>query len=157
MILISLFIILTYIITYVIKFGIPRSLSATYYDTKEWFSICLFLSSALMLPSVLDNTEESYKFLPFLVFVGFFFVSASPDYQESHLVDRVHMTNAYLAFICSQLWVYLINPLLLLVWIPIILYIIYYIIRHKKNCFKHTNIIFWSELVMLVTIYYITI
>lgn len=57
----SFLLILTYIIIYVAKYGIPHSLSQTYYGIthKLLFSITIIISSLLIFPTMLEKTSEN--------------------------------------------------------------------------------------------------
>lgn len=150
MIILSLLCILFYIIYVVIKYGIPHSLSATYYSLvhKVIFSLVLAVSAGLILPTLLSITPDRFQFLTFLSIAGIMFVAAAPDYENDSLTDTIHTGSAIIALILSQVWVGLMNPIALLCWIPMIIYIIYW----YKNLGK-SNIKFWGEITMLLTIY----
>lgn len=142
MTIISFLIIFTYLLYIVLKFGIPRSISQTYYlvNHKWVFSAVLLSSTALILPVML---EMEYSHLAFLGLGGILFVAAAPNFMESELVDSVHTWSAIFAFIFSQIWVAITNPYILIVWILFLIFAI-------KN--KH-NYKFYAEIIMLLTIY----
>ena len=159
MIILSLLCILLYILYIIINYGIPHSLSATYYSIihKVTFSLVLAVSAGLILPILLEITPISYQFLPFISIAGVLFVAAAPDYQGNNLTDYVHTTSAIVALIASQIWVYLISPWTLLFWIPLIIYVIWLWIKTKsiKTVFDKYPVKFWGEVIMLLTIYQI--
>ena len=152
MILLSIFVIALYIIYAIIDKGIPISLSSTYYDYSWIFSFIITLSSSLIFPSMLSVTPENYQFLAFITFAGVLFVAFAPNFKTDTLIDNVHTIAAIITLIASQLWVALINPIYLLWWIPVIIYILVGLFK-KISILKLPGIKFWSEVVMLLTIY----
>lgn len=150
MIYLSLLLIVVYISYYIVQYKkIPNSLSATYYDVGGYFSLVILMSSLLILPSMFNITPDNYKFLSFLSLTGVIFVAFAPNFKEGKLVDSVHTWAAILSLIFSQIWVGLTKPLFLLMWIPIIIYILYRLITNKEI----VKIKFWSEISMLSSVY----
>lgn len=149
----SFLLILTYIIIYVTKYGIPHSLSQTYYGIthKLLFSTTIITSSLLIFPTMLEKTSENLQFLVFLTLCGIIFVGFTPNFKDSKMIDNIHMISAGTSLIASQILILLTKPLLLLFWIFIIIYIFQQ--KQIKNIFENSNIIFWSEIIMLITIY----
>lgn len=99
------------------KFGIPPSLSDTFYLYKNKykcgfvFPVMMFLVVAFMLPSWLTISEGSnFQFLSFLAPATLLFVGAAPAFKASNLQNKVHTISAYLAAACSLLWVILVTP-----------------------------------------------
>lgn len=154
---VSFLLILTYVIIYVTKHGIPHSLSQTYYGItyKVLFSITIIISSLLIFPTMLEKTSENLQFLVFLTLCGILFVGFTPNFKDSSMIDNIHMISAGMSLITSQLLILLTNPWILLCWIYIIAYIINYVIKNNqiKNIFIDSNIIFWSEIIMMLTMY----
>lgn len=150
---ISLLLIILYVSYIIVNYGIPHSLSETYYSlSQRWiFSAILVASTALMLPIVLPM---EYAFLMFIALSGVLFVANTPNYREDSLVDSVHTSSAIIALISSQIWVGLYSPLTLLWWILILVYAIYQykVTKSIKGIFD-SNIKFWAELIMLFTVY----
>ena len=139
---ISLIIITLYISYYIINYGIPKSLSITYYKCGLTLSLAIIICSGLIFPKMMEITE--YQFLPFITLASILFVAFAPNYQDEDIIDYVHTSAAILALISSQILVYLVNPLILLYWIPYLL---------VESIFKFNNFKFWAEVVMLLTIY----
>lgn len=150
----SLLLICSYILYIIIKYGVPHSLSQTYYLLKhKWiFSLVLITSTAIILPEML---EMNYSYLAFPTLCGVLFVAVTPNFRDDNLVDQVHTWSAVVALIFSQLWVGLTNPIILNWWI---LFLIYLYIQYKKyRSFKkildESNSKFYAELIMLLTVY----
>lgn len=98
-------------------FGVPRSLSTTYYlyqekCSKGWlFCVMMYLVVAFMMPSWITMSEGSdFQFLSFLAPVGLLFVGTAPRFRESNMENIVHSVSAIVAAICALLWVGLVTP-----------------------------------------------
>ena len=108
-------------------FGVPKSLSMTFYllqDKKNWtrifFPIMMVGMAFLLLPAWLEISVGSpFQFLAFLTVTGIIFVGAVPTFKSSDLENTVHMTSAIVAAIFAILWVILVSKL----WWTIVLWI----------------------------------
>lgn len=111
-------------------FGVPKSLSMTFYlfqEKKKWtrifFPIMMISMAFLLLPAWLEiSALSSLQFLAFLAAAGIMFVGAAPAFKSSDLENTVHMTSAIVAAIFAILWVVLVSKLwwVILVWLAII-------------------------------------
>ena len=124
MIYITLLIFLSYIIPVICKYGLPTSISATYYTDigKIWFAGTMILMGLTLLPSLLDTYPH---FLSFWACALLCFVGAIP-YSDKIM----HHVLAISSGVISQLIILLVNPWILLGWlltIPIYLF-------SKKYC-----------------------
>lgn len=106
-------------------FGIPESLSNTYYLWKEkngkgWlFPLMMYAVVALMMPAWITMSECSdFQFLAFLAPSAIAFVGTAPAFKSDDLENVVHTTAAIVAAICSLAWVAVITPYwwMILVW-----------------------------------------
>lgn len=107
-------------------FGVPKSLSMTFYlfqEKKKWarifFPIMMISTAFLLLPAWLEiSALSSLQFLAFLAAAGILFVGAAPAFKSSNLENTVHMTSAIVAAIFAILWVVLVSKLwwVILVW-----------------------------------------
>ena len=108
-------------------FGVPKSLSMTFYllqEKKNWtrifFPIMMVGMAFLLLPAWLEISVGSlFQFLAFLTVTGIIFVGAVPTFKSSDLENTVHMTSAIVAAIFAILWVILVSKL----WWTIVLWI----------------------------------
>lgn len=107
-------------------FGIPKSLSDTYYlwkaeSGKGWyFSLMMYAVVALMMPAWITMSEGSdFQFLAFLAPAAIAFVGTAPRFKDTELENHVHMTSAYLAAAFALLWVALVTPYwwVILIWL----------------------------------------
>jgi hypothetical protein len=107
-------------------FGIPKSLSDTYYLWKEkngkgwYFSLMMYSVVALMMPAWITMSEGSdFQFLAFLAPAAIAFVGTAPRFKDTELENHVHMTSAYLAAAFALAWVALVTPYwwVILIWL----------------------------------------
>lgn len=110
-------------------FGVPESLSNTYYlyqdkCNKGWlFCAMMYLVVAFMMPAWITMSEGSdFQFLSFLAPVGIMFVGTAPRFKDSMMENRVHSVSAVMAAVCSLLWVGLVTPYwwTILAWLGIV-------------------------------------
>ena len=146
---ISFILIILYIIYIIINYGIPKSISASYYLLKHKiiFSLTLLLSVILSTNQFMDITPYNFKFLPFIFLSGIVFVAVAPNFMSSDLTSKVHDISAIVSFLASQIWIAIIDPIPLILWIFILLYIIIKFKEYKsfQAIFDKTCIKFWSN------------
>lgn len=140
---ISAVIISVYLIGYIRNFGIPTSISDTYYKTdRKWlFPVILGLSIATALIPMLNCTPVDYQFLSFLTLAGIMFVATAPAFKEE-IEGKVHFGSAVLAGICAMAWLICMSGV---PWIAIIGIVI--------ALFKWKRKVFWIEVGLLVNLY----
>lgn len=109
---ISLLIFVVYLFFAIKRYGIPTSLSETYYllggepFNRLKASIFTFMMWAIaftLLPTMLDITPESLQFLAFLALTGICFVGAAPQFKEKS-EGKVHTISAIIAACFGLLW-----------------------------------------------------
>lgn len=162
-VLISLLILVTYTITVCTKYGIPESLSQSYYSIswKPLFTLVIVICGFLILPPCMDLAEDaSTQIIPFLGISGLLLVAAAPrvrDYERT-----IHIIGASISGIFSQLWVVLYGtPQVLWSWFLIGGLMIYGIFSAKdgKNiltmgqALDKVHFIFWTEMICFFNIY----
>lgn len=129
-------------------FGLPPSLSETYYLYKnKWnigfvFPIMMYLVVGLMMPAWLTLSEVSmFQFLSFLAPASLLFVGTAPAFKSSSLENSVHTISAYIAALCSLLWVCLVTPYW---WTIIISFVVFLILAILTKTVKSSKI-YWLE------------
>ena len=129
-------------------FGVPHSLSMTYYLWKEtngkgWiFSLMMYVVVALMMPAWIVMSEGSdYQFLSFLAPTAIAFVGAAPAFMGSRLENRVHSVSAIFAAGCSLAWVVLVTPY----WYSILIWFAVAALRCAMTKSLKTSTIYWLE------------
>lgn len=158
-VLISLLILTTYTVIVCIKYGIPESLSQSYYSIswKPLFTLIIMTVGFLLLPACMDKAEDSStQIIPFLGISGLLLVAAAPrvrDYERT-----IHIVGASVSGIFSQLWVLLYGqPKTMLAWFALGILGIYSVLRYKDlttgQALDKNHFIFWTEVVCFFTLY----
>lgn len=110
-------------------FGVPESLSNTYYLYQEKYDIrwpfpaMMYLVVMFMMPAWITMSEGSnFQFLAFLAPASIAFVGTAPAFKETSLEFKVHTASAIIAAICSLLWVGLVTPYwwIIFIWLGIV-------------------------------------
>ena len=99
------------------KFGVPSSLSASFYlwnglkkNLGYIFTGMMFTVAFLLMPAWLEVTEIVSSWSKYLTVLPFFgaasiaFVGAAPAFRDCKLESKVHMIAAALAAVFSLLW-----------------------------------------------------
>lgn len=165
LVVISLVIFLAYMAGTYKYFGIPYSISDTYYKLEKrkkglgWlFTAMCWGVGGLLLPALLDLTPETYQFTAFLACSGLLFIGAAPQFKLP-LTNAVHYGSAAVCVIASQVWVGLACWWVLIpIWISFIVYILYGMIRYSdffrgNIYFLQSKPMFWAEVAALSTTY----
>lgn len=145
------------------KFGIPVSISRTYYKIpwKPLFTIVLVLAGFMMLPRSFDIVPSDLKIVPFLGVMGMIVVGTSPD-LENDIECRIHWAGAIASVVFSQLWVILYTnvQLSLLLWIIPASILGWTIVKDRPKglseldkCLDTRKFTFWTELICYIILY----
>lgn len=132
-----------YLTAVIMHRGVPSSISATYYSTeKKWLMpACLFVSGALALIPILNNTPEEFRFTAFFIIASIFFVACAPAFKED-LEGKVHTGAAIVFCLSSMAWLILSVGFPWLAVAGIIL-----------GCIYRKQFLFWVEVGLLYNIY----
>lgn len=129
-------------------FGIPESLSNTYYLWKErngkgyLFCLIMYAVVAFMMPAWLTLSEGStFQFLAFLAPMSIAFVGTAPRFKNDKQEGNVHSISAVIAAACSLAWVALVTPFwwLILIWFYTVASLSLFTSSYK------TCIVYWLE------------
>lgn len=129
-------------------FGVPDSLSMTYYLWKQKFNkgylfpLMMYAVVAFMMPAWITMSEGSdFQFLAFLAPASIAFVGTAPKFLDTDLENKVHSIAALIAAVCSLAWVVLVTPYwwLILVWFGFVA-----IASVLTSTYK-TSIVYWLE------------
>lgn len=157
LVIIALVVFLAYLVGVVCLFGIPASISDTYYLLEKkrkglgWlFTVMCWIVGGLLLPALLNITSESFQFTAFLSCAGLIFVGAAPQFKLQ-LTGIVHYSSAGVCVMFSQLWTALSRWwVLLLVWLSYIACTAIAVKRQKEGVFwykfRKTKPMFWIEI-----------
>ena len=99
-------------------FGVPKSLSMTYYLFKDRENVLKFLFPSMMtllgiflMPCWIQMSEGSpFQFTAFLSAAALIFVAFAPAFKESDLENTVHQVSAYCCAAFAMLWIILVTP-----------------------------------------------
>lgn len=140
------------------RHGVPYSISATFYRLNHrWvFQATMFSTAALLMPAILEKTQERYQCLAFLACAGMLFVAASPNFKGS-FEGKVHASGAVAVLLFSQVWVAVTCPYILPLWAVLAGYLIT-VTRKRYNgnlmdAFISSKPMFWAEITALITTY----
>ena len=154
----SLVILMSYTVAVCIKFGIPTTLSESYYFIykKYLFTLVMWLSGFLILPPIMEMTGGNTQIIPFLSIIGIMIVGAAPRYKEQE--RTLHIMGATMAGFFSQLWIILYAyPWTLLTWFILIIWAIGILIESKlvewSEELDKRKWFFWAEMLAFVNLY----
>lgn len=151
----AIFMFLIYNIIALVLFGVPKSLSMTYYLFKDrveymkWlFPGMMTLLTFFLVPCWLEISEGSnFQFLAFLSAASILFVGAAPAFLDSKLENLVHQVSAYFAAAMAILWICLVTPYW---WIILIVLVIISAVAIVTKTWK-TGYIYWLEMVAFLS------
>ena len=154
----SLVILMSYTVAVCIKFGIPTTLSESYYFIykKYLFTLVMWLSGFLLLPPIMEMTGGNTQIIPFLSIIGIMIVGAAPRYKEQE--RTLHIMGATMAGFFSQLWIILYAyPWTLLTWFILIIWAIGILIESKlverSEELDKRKWFFWAEMLAFINLY----
>lgn len=136
-------------------FGVPKSLSITFYlfkERKPWqrvlFPIMMIGMAFMLLPAWLEISAVSpLMFMAFLAAGGIIFTGAAPAFNSGSLENNVHTYSAIFAAVFALLWVIFVAKLwwFIVVWAVLIL-----LFSLLTNSLK-TGYIYWLETVAFMS------
>ena len=154
----SLVILMSYTVAVCIKFGIPTTLSESYYFIykKYLFTLVMWLAGFLILPPIMEMTGGDTQIIPFLSIIGIMIVGAAPRYKEQE--RTLHIVGATMAGFFSQLWIILYAyPWTLLTWAILIIWAIGILIESKlvewSEELDKRKWFFWAEMLAFINLY----
>lgn len=151
----AIFMFFIYNVIVLLLFGVPKSLSMTYYLFKnrleymKWlFPGMMTLLTFFLVPCWLEISEGSnFQFLAFLSAGTLLFVGAAPAFLDSKLENMVHQISAYFAAAMAILWVCLVTHYW---WIILIAFGIIAAIAIVTKTWK-TGYTYWLEMVAFIS------
>ena len=162
----AIFLFVIYNVIALILFGVPKSLSMTYYLYKErqnslklMFPTMIVLLCILLIPCWLTLSEGSnFQFLSFLAPMALMFVGFTPAFNDDDMYRTIHSVAAGLCAAFAMLWIILVTPF----WYIILIVLgLITIIAIATKTWK-TSYIYWLEMVAFISLfasiiaYYIT-
>lgn len=155
LVIISAVILCTYTFISIVNFGIPKSLSETYYLYKYnmsfgmFFQICFGLSIATLLPMWIEMSQGSiFQFLGFLTPISLMFVTVTTKFKE-RFEGKIHSVLAIFGVVCLLLWVILVAKAYIALVIAVLPFTLLGIITQSLR----KNLVFWLEMISFVSTY----
>lgn len=132
-----------YLTAYILHWGVPCSISDTYYHTeRKWlFPVCTAISGALALVPLLNITPETYQFVAFFIVASILFVAAAPAFKEE-LTNYVHYGAASVLGVSAIVW------LILTTGVPYVA-----IAGAITAMLDRRHLLFWIEVGLLYNLY----
>lgn len=150
--LISIVVFVLYISSVVLMFGVPWSISNTYYllEAKRkglgWlFTVFCWGVGGFLLPGWLDITPGNYQFACFFSVAGLAFVGAAAQFKES-LTSTVHYMAAVVCCLFSQIWCIVTG-----FWLVSLLSFVFFL--SVAGFSKRKNWMFWIEIAAITATY----
>jgi hypothetical protein len=145
----AIFMYVIYLAISLMLFGVPKSLSATYYlfkdrvdNLKYLFPAMIVMMVMFMTPCWLELSKYSaFQFTAFLSMGGLLFVGATPTFRDSEMDSKIHDVAAYLCAILAVLWIVLVTQYW---YILLIVCIVVGALAYVTKTWK-TSHIFWLE------------
>ena len=151
----AIFIFLIYNIVILALFGVPKSLSNTYYLFKERNSNLKFLFPSMMIilafllsPVWLEISKNSdFQFTAFLSVLGVLFVGGAPAFKKSSMENAIHTFAAYFCAASAIAWICLVTSYW---YIILIVFIIILILALITKTWK-SSYVYWIEIVAFIS------
>ena len=151
----AMFMFFVYNIVALLLFGVPKSLSDTYYLFKERNSTLKFLFPSMMtllafflMPAWIEMSEGSnFQFTAFLSAAAVLFVGAAPAFKDSDMENKVHSISALICAAAAMAWICLVTPYWYVILIILAVVIgLSIVTKTWKTCY-----IYWLEMVAFVS------
>lgn len=147
---ISLTIFILYNIYVIKEFGIPESISDSYYRLrnrghKATFTLFCWITSFPLLIYWIERYSTDWDFLPFVSCVGLMFVGTAPAFKDFELERKVHSIAAIICLIASYVWSLFFGSIFLSINFIFLTILLYYLLKKNK--------IYWIEIVAFSNIY----
>lgn len=151
----AIFLFVIYNIVALMLFGVPKSLSMTYYLFRDrekmlrgLFPAFISLLYILLMPCWLQLSQDStFQFTSFLSIGSLFFVGMSPAFNDYSIEHLVHNISAYSCAAFAILWIVLVTPY----WYVILMVAgVIGVIGCITKTWK-TSYIYWLEMIAMIS------
>jgi hypothetical protein len=156
--LIALLVFAAYNTAVLTKFGVPASLSDSFYlwnKTKKGlgfiFTLMMFTMAGCLMPGWLTLTEtvstwsHNLTVLPFIAAAAIAFVGAAPAFKDCQLENKVHVGGAVCAAVFSILWICIVCYHIAWIILPACLILVWIAAFATKT--HKTGATYWWEMV----------
>ena len=153
----AIFLFVIYNVVALMLFGVPKSLSMTYYLFKErenvlkyMFPSMIVLLCMLLIPCWIELSEGSnFQFLSFLAPVALMFVGFTPAFNDADMYKTIHNIAAYTCAVFALLWIILVTPY----WYVILAVFGLITIAAIVTKTWKTSYVYWLEMVAFVSLF----
>lgn len=136
-------------------FGVPRSLSNTFYLYQErtpWqrflFPAMMVSMAFLLMPAWIELSATSpFQFTAFLGAAGIVFTGAAPAFNSSKMENRVHTISAIFAAVFSLLWIILVAK----IWWFIVAWAVLVLSVSLLTKTLKTSYVYWLETIAFLS------
>jgi len=160
MTLISIAIFCVYMGAILAVYGIPASVSETFYllpRGRRWLFTAFCWGVAVIVAPWLDATPEPWQFLAFLSVGGLCFVGTAAQFKEQ-FVARVHFAGAGVCAAASQLWIFIVPGLW---WVSVACLLaaagaclgLWLRASRRAGRPQFANVVFWGEMWAFVSLF----
>lgn len=136
-----------------VKWGIPTSLSTTYYNLPErfrWvFTLFMWAIAFLLMPAWIEvansfgDWRDNFKFLAFLTCALICFVGAAPNFRAFEMESKVHTISATASAVTALLWCFVCGWQIM--YVPIAAAVLCLVIGLSTKTLKDCKV-YWLEL-----------
>ena len=155
--LLSLIIFMAYLAIIIAYFGIPDSLSESYYllegkfkNSGVLFTLLMFVMVFLIIAPMLDSTPDKFQALAFFAILGLGFVGAAPLFKREGTESKVHFIAAAVSALCGMIWIFVVFPTLFYVPIAVAVTVLTLAALTKTTT---KAFLFWAEMVVFFSVY----
>lgn len=148
LLIVSITLFVSYIGYTVGMYGIPASISDTYYrlGKRGWlFTLFCLAESSLLVASFIEASKEEYQFLAFIASASLAFVGSAPLFKEDYN-RNIHYVSAGICALASLVW----QVLMSFWYVPLITFLGGVIVL---ACLKFKKPVFWMEMCAFISTY----
>lgn len=163
-----------YLIYIVVKYGVQKSISISWYKLpkkRKWMFLVALIGTSLLMVSTYIYSQDSIKLDSLLLFfagLGICYTASAAAFKKDKVTETWHMAGAYggfafgYAFIVARLG----GDSLMFIYLSMFLFVISYFVEREKRTIHETSnytyrynhkLIWWAEIIGLLTIYLATL
>lgn len=151
----AIFMFIIYNAVVLLLFGVPKTMSMTYYLFKERSNVlkCLFpammtLLGMFLMPCWIEiSTGSDFQFLSFLSAASLLFVAFAPAFKDSDIENIVHHVSAICYAVFAMLWIVLVTPYWYIILIVLSVFAMLAIVTKTIK----SGYIYWLEIVAFIS------
>lgn len=160
LILLSMALFVAYNIFACVKWGVPTSLSATYYSLpNKWrwvFTLFMWACGLLLLPAWIEvansfgDWRNNLAFLAFLTCGFICFVGAAPNFRAFEMESKVHTISATASAVTALLWCFVCGWQIM--YVPIAAAVLCLVVGLSTKTLKDCKV-YWLEMMAFAATY----